>query len=167
MSIVLFFFCFLFFYTVYFFFFFFFSSRRRHTRSLCDWSSDVCSSDLSTQTESSHPGLPPARFASFSVLPPQISLEPGDPSLVFLKVPLQHHSDDQRQHLSYFLRLKYPMRSSTALAIKGNATVASSNTSAKRPPSSGGTNFPQETASVYVLPLKPPQWTGSGQMRTP
>src|SRR5215204_4713796 len=27
-------------------FFFFFSSRRRHTRSLCDWSSDVCSSDL-------------------------------------------------------------------------------------------------------------------------
>src|SRR5438132_12638639 len=28
------------------FVFFFFSSRRRHTRSLCDWSSDVCSSDL-------------------------------------------------------------------------------------------------------------------------
>ena len=28
--------------------FFFFSSRRRHTRSLCDWSSDVCSSDLSS-----------------------------------------------------------------------------------------------------------------------
>src|SRR5438132_7373654 len=26
---------------------FFFSSRRRHTRSLCDWRSDVCSSDLS------------------------------------------------------------------------------------------------------------------------
>src|SRR5438034_148986 len=25
---------------------FFVSSRRRHTRSLCDWSSDVCSSDL-------------------------------------------------------------------------------------------------------------------------
>src|SRR5499427_7824309 len=31
-------------------FFFFFSSRRRHTISLCDWSSDVCSSDLQ------HPG---------------------------------------------------------------------------------------------------------------
>src|SRR5260221_5181107 len=30
---------------------FFFSSRRRHTRSLCDWSSDVCSSDLSTVPE--------------------------------------------------------------------------------------------------------------------
>src|SRR6185369_193593 len=28
--------------------FFFFSSRRRHTRFKCDWSSDVCSSDLDT-----------------------------------------------------------------------------------------------------------------------
>src|SRR5256885_7918083 len=30
-----------------FFLFFFFSSRRRHTRLQGDWSSDVCSSDLS------------------------------------------------------------------------------------------------------------------------
>src|SRR5699024_11935247 len=29
--------------------FFFFSSRRRHTRSKRDWSSDVCSSDLTSQ----------------------------------------------------------------------------------------------------------------------
>src|SRR2546427_8568661 len=29
--------------------FFFFSSRRRHTRFDCDWSSDVCSSDLMSQ----------------------------------------------------------------------------------------------------------------------
>src|SRR5205085_5853205 len=27
---------------------FFFSSRRRHTRFDCDWSSDVCSSDLNS-----------------------------------------------------------------------------------------------------------------------
>src|SRR5690242_11098139 len=33
---------------------FFFSSRRRHTRLTCDWSSDVCSSDL-------HPTLSRAR----------------------------------------------------------------------------------------------------------
>src|SRR2546430_7574291 len=31
---------------VLFLYFFFFSSRRRHTRFDCDWSSDVCSSDL-------------------------------------------------------------------------------------------------------------------------
>src|SRR5260370_5868244 len=30
--------------------FFFFSSRRRHTRFKCDWSSDVCSSDLCADT---------------------------------------------------------------------------------------------------------------------
>src|SRR5699024_11381809 len=30
--------------------FFFFSSRRRHTRSKRDWSSDVCSSDLTIQS---------------------------------------------------------------------------------------------------------------------
>src|SRR5437762_10535817 len=31
--------------------FFFFPSRRRHTRSIGDWSSDVCSSDLLPNTE--------------------------------------------------------------------------------------------------------------------
>src|SRR5256885_16019502 len=37
------------------FVFFFFSSRRRHTRLQGDWSSDVCSSDLSRR----HPGRGP------------------------------------------------------------------------------------------------------------
>src|SRR5437016_12745606 len=32
------------------FFFFFFSSRRRHTRLVSDWSSDVCSSDLTMKS---------------------------------------------------------------------------------------------------------------------
>src|SRR5690242_20809784 len=31
--------------------FFFFSSRRRHTRLTCDWSSDVCSSDLAADPD--------------------------------------------------------------------------------------------------------------------
>src|SRR3989344_6608524 len=37
---------------------FFFSSRRRHTRLTCDWSSDVCSSDLRLPgcSEDSHCG---------------------------------------------------------------------------------------------------------------
>src|SRR2546430_17316486 len=34
-----------------FLFFFFFSSRRRHTRFDCDWSSDVCSSDLGVELD--------------------------------------------------------------------------------------------------------------------
>src|SRR2546426_10184903 len=42
------------------FIYFFFSSRRRHTRLQGDWSSDVCSSDLSTTatTASSVAGSP-------------------------------------------------------------------------------------------------------------
>src|SRR5256886_9411072 len=35
----------------------FFSSRRRHTRFDCDWSSDVCSSDLGAAAERLVPGL--------------------------------------------------------------------------------------------------------------
>src|SRR2546430_9051769 len=34
--------------------FFFFSSRRRHTRFDCDWSSDVCSSDLRIEVDENH-----------------------------------------------------------------------------------------------------------------
>src|SRR5437868_7647472 len=34
---------------------FFFSSRRRHTRSKRDWSSDVCSSDLSGDSRGNMP----------------------------------------------------------------------------------------------------------------
>src|SRR5438309_3380035 len=50
---------FVFFFVVCFYsFFFFFSSRRRHTRWNCDWSSDVCSSDLGAPIAScgSRPG---------------------------------------------------------------------------------------------------------------
>ena len=34
--------------------FFFFSSRRRHTRLQGDWSSDVCSSDLTAHSRENH-----------------------------------------------------------------------------------------------------------------
>src|SRR5207237_6532628 len=43
--------------------FFFFSSRRRHTRFKCDWSSDVCSSDLFSWTK-----CPVARIVAHHVL---------------------------------------------------------------------------------------------------
>src|SRR6266567_218215 len=50
-------------------FLFFFASRRRHTRFDCDWSSDVCSSDLICE-----PGPDPAAAsaASAGILGPQI-----------------------------------------------------------------------------------------------
>src|SRR6266851_4427192 len=58
-------------------------------------------------------------------------------------------------------------RSSTAATISGRPTVASTKTSPNFPPSAGGTNFPHEIASLYGLPDRPPQYTGSGQMRKP
>src|SRR2546428_1320974 len=45
---------------------FFFSSRRRHTRSDRDWSSDVCSSDLSQTLMQLLYLLPPAYLLSRS-----------------------------------------------------------------------------------------------------
>src|SRR2546427_7791781 len=45
------------------FFFFFFSSRRRHTRFDCDWSSDVCSSDLDALQARGLPAQPLALMA--------------------------------------------------------------------------------------------------------
>src|SRR2546430_4027466 len=42
---------------------FFFSSRRRHTRFDCDWSSDVCSSDLGGHSESAVSMALPGRAA--------------------------------------------------------------------------------------------------------
>src|SRR5260370_33522455 len=43
---------------------FFFSSRRRHTRFKCDWSSDVCSSDLPFAGRSTCPDERPANGRS-------------------------------------------------------------------------------------------------------
>src|SRR6201996_8996741 len=52
---------------MHFMFFFFFSSRRRHTRFDCDWSSDVCSSDLGTVPATLALSLGgPASFGAFT-----------------------------------------------------------------------------------------------------
>src|SRR5438034_1550243 len=77
-------------------FFFFFSSRRRHTRSLCDWSSDVCSSDLGPQRagqvgrrgparrdgavvgEHQGPRAPPGQAMKLRIGDSSVSIERGD-----------------------------------------------------------------------------------------
>src|SRR5713101_5646945 len=49
--------------------YFFFSSRRRHTRLTCDWSSDVCSSDLRGEEQLAHVLL--GRLAPARVVEPE------------------------------------------------------------------------------------------------
>src|SRR2546430_13138702 len=41
---------------------FFFSSRRRHTRFDCDWSSDVCSSDLGAKPAKPKDAMDPIHY---------------------------------------------------------------------------------------------------------
>src|SRR5437899_7850867 len=47
--------------------FFFFSSRRRHTRCLSDWSSDVCSSDLTRVTRADAPKVLEYKWGGFDM----------------------------------------------------------------------------------------------------
>src|SRR5256886_4393470 len=101
MSVVIIFFC----CQCLFLFFFFFSSRRRHTRFDCDWSSDVCSSDLAfTRSQllpaSSERKMPPSEsgastlaqrrdgLAGDTVTPRRPSGRRGRPSLAVMSLQL-------------------------------------------------------------------------------
>src|SRR6266567_8349549 len=59
--------------------FFFFSSRRRHTRFDCDWSSDVCSSDLANRAPNGPLGMasPANTYVGLTHKGPAIA--PGEP----------------------------------------------------------------------------------------
>src|SRR5256886_7801514 len=58
--------------------FFFFSSRRRHTRFDCDWSSDVCSSDLATIDVRQHAHVHRAVLATLLRDPDWTARPPAD-----------------------------------------------------------------------------------------
>src|SRR2546430_7193091 len=58
---------------------FFVSSRRRHTRFDCDWSSDVCSSDLLTIAENVALGLDSAALAGIDDRVSEVSRAYGLP----------------------------------------------------------------------------------------
>src|SRR5438034_2315024 len=79
---------------------FFFSSRRRHTSSLCDWSSDVCSSDLTPvkRGSSSSTGVRRGGISDEKQVSP-IERDGGDP----LVVPRYHLLDSirKRRNSSY------------------------------------------------------------------
>lgn len=99
-------------------------------------------------------GRPPTR--QFLILKPNLS---GPRNLVSLKRPGREGKCSQaagagwKEKVAYF----FASRCITAFNRRGQTMVASLMTSANRPPSSGETNFPQETPSEKVQPLKPPQ----------
>ena len=67
---------------------FFFSSRRRHTRWACDWSSDVCSSDLgriflTTSLEEKGPPGDKLPFMRLTVADEGVGMEPEVQERIF------------------------------------------------------------------------------------
>src|SRR2546427_1964000 len=73
---------------------FFFSSRRRHTRFDCDWSSDVCSSDLHVQDV---PGMEVAGFAKAGKFAATTDLSRlREPDVVSICVPTPLSKTDRK-----------------------------------------------------------------------
>src|SRR2546430_3548574 len=78
-------------------FVFFFSSRRRHTRFDCDWSSDVCSSDLVQLSAVCVQGTSGVRRAEPSWLPARLrARELAEPRVTgtLVYVPIRCHVCD-------------------------------------------------------------------------
>src|SRR2546430_9856054 len=69
--------------------FFFFSSRRRHTRFDCDWSSDVCSSDLVEQMRA----LAPLQRRAEQVVSGDGVPQRGEPERDSRALPVQVRAD--------------------------------------------------------------------------
>src|SRR5438067_10705799 len=74
---------------------FFFSSRRRHTRSKRDWSSDVCSSDLTFVAASPRGENPAERFARVYGIHAQSTLSSGSVRVVETRLA---HRDLRASH---------------------------------------------------------------------
>src|SRR2546427_2371407 len=103
--------------------FFFFSSRRRHTRFDCDWSSDVCSSDLGgvllvgNLDHLPAPEVVQECFARFPALP---APEPYVPAGEFAPEVLVEERDTNQSHLRMIYRPALPVadaRKRAALSI--------------------------------------------------
>src|SRR5439155_5276853 len=76
------------------FVFFFFSSRRRHTRWPRDWSSDVCSSDLSRKMAAAiaKGTQPPERIFSMFAAKNGTSTHKNSPATTAARAKLQRHT---------------------------------------------------------------------------
>src|SRR5690606_41129210 len=83
---------------------FFFSSRRRHTRFSRDWSSDVCSSDLSNPYNRRFGFQRNGSPASRSTVNPRLD----SPGLLFLKRKYQLPSGPGKRVLESGLRSEEP-----------------------------------------------------------
>src|SRR5699024_5594778 len=76
---------------------FFFSSRRRHTRSKRDWSSDVCSSDLSLQQAAELAGISEEEVKLLNASFKQGYTSPNGPHRLLVPVAQAGHFHERLQ----------------------------------------------------------------------
>src|SRR6267143_1353118 len=79
---------------------FFFSSRRRHTRWNCDWSSDVCSSDLPRHAAAAQRTPEIRRAATPAPGPGPARATPAPPPRGPQEKPVRHLSWDELRQLT-------------------------------------------------------------------
>src|SRR2546427_7906163 len=105
--------------------FFFFSSRRRHTRFDCDWSSDVCSSDLFAVLFIIGLALAFLRWRTKSLWP-SIFLHFLNNGLGALLIRSEEHTSELQSQSNLVCRLllekkkKYPLHSRDVTAVMSN-----------------------------------------------
>src|SRR3990167_5860932 len=110
---------------VFFFFCFFFSSRRRHTRFDCDWSSDVCSSDLTRRRWTAEPiVIPRTATLAEACAATRRFLPRCSPDVVFIALHGAFGEDGTVQELCDELHLPYT-GSSAEVSRLGMDKVAS------------------------------------------
>src|SRR5690242_21950696 len=98
---------------------FFFSSRRRHTRLTCDWSSDVCSSDLN----------PKSMQIRFHTQTGGVTLQAQQPEVNIIRVALQGFAavcgGTQSLHTNGFDdALALPTERSARIALRTQQVIA-------------------------------------------
>src|SRR5256886_13723488 len=99
--------------------FFFFASRRRHTRFDCDWSSDVCSSDLARRRADGPPDPLEKWGLRLPKRPPISSGTSGRLRRLAHPTPLQSAEDSMQVSRRDFLRLTANAGAGTAIGGVG------------------------------------------------
>src|SRR5690242_21158387 len=101
-------------------FFFFFSSRRRHTRLTCDWSSDVCSSDLA------RPRRPaPRRRGRCLRAPARWSRTVAAATTAAARARSEEHTSELQSHVNLVCRLLLEKKKKKDTIARGSTTNTS------------------------------------------
>src|SRR2546430_12425270 len=86
---------------------FFFSSRRRHTRFDCDWSSDVCSSDLNGEARDTASDIWNKRIDTYNkvMCDPQIPQSVKEEMIENIKPRSEEHTSELQSQSNLVCRL--------------------------------------------------------------